>query len=40
MVISSQTLEEILQMTEAFKTQLYGTLHDLVDGLKDSFHSI
>jgi hypothetical protein len=48
MAIFSQTLEEILQMTEAFKAQLYDTLydtlhdrfHDLADGLKDSFCSI
>jgi hypothetical protein len=48
MVISSQTLEEILHMIEAFKDQLYDTLsntlhdtlHDLADGLNDSFHSI
>jgi hypothetical protein len=40
MAISSQTLEEILHMTKAFKAQLYDTLHDLADGLKDSFHSI
>jgi hypothetical protein len=37
MAISSQTLEEILQMTEAFKAQLYDTLHDLADDLKDIF---
>jgi hypothetical protein len=40
MATSSQILEEILQMTEAFKAQLYGILHDLANGLKDSFHSI
>jgi hypothetical protein len=48
MAISSQTLEEIIQITEAFKAQLYDTLygtlhdrlHDLADGLNDSFHSI
>jgi hypothetical protein len=44
MAISSQTLKEILQITEAFKSQLYDTLdarlHDLADGLNDSFHSI
>jgi hypothetical protein len=48
MDISSQTLKQILQMTEAFKSQLYDTLcgtlydilHDLADGLNDSFHSI
>jgi hypothetical protein len=49
MAIPSQTLKEILQMTEAFKAQLYDklhdladslTLHDLADGLKDRFHSI
>jgi hypothetical protein len=44
MAISSQTLEEIIQITEEFKTQLYDTLHDrlhdLADGLNDSFHSI
>jgi hypothetical protein len=45
MDISSQTLKEIL---EAFKSQLYDTLcgtlhdrlHDLADGLNDSFRSI
>ena len=44
MAISSQTLKEILQITQAFKSQLYDTLdaklHDLADGLNDSFHSI
>jgi hypothetical protein len=44
MTISSQTLEEILQITEAFKAQLYDTLydtlHDLADGLNDNFPSI
>jgi hypothetical protein len=44
MVISSQTLEEIIHVTEAFEAQLYDTLHDFVDGLtddlNDSFHSI
>jgi hypothetical protein len=48
MAISSQTLKEILQITEAFKTQLFDTLydrvhdrlHDLADGLNDSFRSI
>jgi hypothetical protein len=44
MVISSQTLKEILQITEAFKSQFYDTLDarllDLADGLNDSFHSI
>ena len=44
MAISSQTLKEILQITKAFKSQLYDTLdarlHVLVDGLNDSFHSI
>jgi hypothetical protein len=44
MVISSQTLKEILQITEAFKSQLYDTLdarlHVLADGLNDSFRSI
>jgi hypothetical protein len=48
MAISSKTLKEILQITEAFKSQLcdtlYGTLHDmmhdLADGLNDSFRSI
>jgi hypothetical protein len=49
MAISSQTLKEILQKTKTFKAQLNTTLHDLVDGvtlhdlangLKDSFHSI
>jgi hypothetical protein len=44
MAISSQTLKEILQITEAFKSQLYDTLdarlHDLADGLNDSFRSI
>ena len=41
MTVSSQTLKEIL---EAFKSQLYDTLdvrlHDLTDGLNDSFRSI
>jgi hypothetical protein len=48
MDISSQTLKEILQITEAFKSQLYDTLNDkldefvdgLTDGLNDSFRSI
>ena len=44
MDISSQTLKEILQITEAFKSQLYDTLdarlHDLADGFNDSFCSI
>jgi hypothetical protein len=44
MTIFSQTLKEILQITEAFKSQLYNTLdarlHDLADGLNDSFRSI
>ena len=48
MDISSQTLKEILQITEAFKTQLFDTLfdrvhdrlHDLENDLNDSFHSI
>ena len=44
MAIYSQTLKEILQITEAFKSQLYDTLdarlHDLADGLNDSFRSI
>ena len=44
MAISSQTLKEILQITKAFKSQLYDTLdarlHDLADGLNDSFCSI
>ena len=44
MGIPSQTLKEILQMTETFKAQLYDTLDDFVDGLtdilNDSFHSI
>ena len=48
MVISSQTLKEILQITEAFKYQLhdtlYGKLDDFVDGLtnylNDSFCGI
>jgi hypothetical protein len=44
MDISSQTLKEILQITEAFKSQLYDTLdarlHGLTNYLNDSFHSI
>jgi hypothetical protein len=48
MVISSQTLKEILQITEASKSQLYdtlcGALDDFVDGLtndlNDSFRGI
>ena len=44
MAISSQTLKEILQIIEAFKSQLCDTLdvrlHDLADGLNDSFRSI
>ena len=44
MDISSQNLKEILHITEAFKSQWCGTLHDkfhgLADGLNDSFHSI
>ena len=49
MAIPSQTRKEIIQMIEAFKAQLYDTLHDLadsltlhdlVDGLKNSFRSI
>jgi hypothetical protein len=44
MAIYSQTLKKILQITEAFKSQLYDTLdarlHVLADGLNDSFRSI
>ena len=44
MDIFSQTLKEILQITESFKSQLYDTLDDFVDGLtndlNDSFCSI
>ena len=40
MDISSQTLKEILQITEAFKSQLFDTLDDFADGLNDSFRSI
>jgi hypothetical protein len=40
MDISSQNLKEILQITEAFKAQLFDTLDGFVDGLNDSFHSI
>ena len=40
MATSSQTLEEVLHMTKAFKAQLYDTLHDLVDDLNDIFRSI
>jgi hypothetical protein len=44
MAIFSQTLKEILQITEAFKAQLFDTLNDrldgLADGLNDSFRSI
>jgi hypothetical protein len=48
MAIYSQTLKEILHITEALKTQLFDTLygrvhdrlHDLADGLNDGFCSI
>jgi hypothetical protein len=40
MDISSQTLKEILQITETFKAQLFDRLDDLADGLNDSFRSI
>jgi hypothetical protein len=44
MDISSPTLKDILQITEALKSQLYDTLearlHDLADGLNGSFRSI
>jgi hypothetical protein len=44
MAIFSQTLKEILQITEAFKAQLFDTLdarlHELTDGLNNSFRSI
>ena len=48
MAISSQTFKEILQINEAFKSQLYDTLNDrldkFVDGLttdvNDNFRSI
>jgi hypothetical protein len=40
MDISSQNLKEILQITEAFKSQLYDTLDGLTNYLNDSFHSI
>jgi hypothetical protein len=44
MVISSQTLKEVIQITEAFKSQLYDTLdarlHGLTNYLNDSFRSI
>ena len=44
MAISSQILKEILQITEAFKSQLYDTLdarlHVLANDLNDSFRSI
>jgi hypothetical protein len=44
MNISSQTLKEILQITKAFKSQLYDTLdarlHGLADDLNDRFRSI
>jgi hypothetical protein len=40
MAISSQTLKEILQITEAFKSQLFDRLDGFVDGLNDSFRSI
>jgi hypothetical protein len=44
MSIFSQTLKEILQIVEAFKSQLYDTLDVKLDGLtnylNDSFHSI
>jgi hypothetical protein len=42
MAISSQILKEILQITEAFKSQLYDTwndtLDDFIDGLTDSLN--
>jgi hypothetical protein len=38
MDISSQTLEEIIQMTETFKAQWYDTLNDFVDGLADGLN--
>jgi hypothetical protein len=40
MDISSQTLKEILQITETLKSQLNDRLDDFVDGLNDSFHNI
>jgi hypothetical protein len=40
MAISSQTLKKILQITEAFKSQLFDTLDDFADGFNDSFRSI
>jgi hypothetical protein len=40
MDIYSQTLKEILQITKAFKAQLFDTLNDRFDGLNDSFRSI
>ena len=49
MNIPSQILEEIVQITKAFRVELYDTLHDLADsltlhdlayGLNDSFCSI
>jgi hypothetical protein len=44
MAIYSQTLKEILQITEAFKSQLYDTLDArlcvLADDRNDSFRSI
>jgi hypothetical protein len=35
MAISSQALKEILQITEAFKAQLFETLNDRLHGLAD-----
>jgi hypothetical protein len=48
MAISSQTLKEVLDITEAFKAQLFDTFNDRLDdfvdgltnGLNDSFRSI
>jgi hypothetical protein len=40
MAISSQTLKEILQITEAFKAQLFDTLNDKLNGLVDGLHDI
>ena len=44
MTISSQTLKEILQITEAFKAQLFDTLNDrlndFVDGLTNDLNDI
>jgi hypothetical protein len=37
-IVSSRTLKEILQITEAFKAQLFDTLNDRLDGFVDGFN--